>query len=447
MTRERSLLPAGVLPAWTHVVGSGKSRCVVYEDLARGRQLTLRWWGSTNWRRQSLGRTLERDRRGRVTPDSEQWAKDQATVKSAALIAGTPEATIVLPQRFTIGETRAAITDKKTGKYPHDTEFRKELLRAVDFAAIVWGAATPWATIEDTHWTALLRQRLESLVLRQKQGVRTTQITVSRLVTVATWLRDTKKIPREAGYPPRTWKQDILDHWRGVTGSPRDPIPHRPRHTLDELRALLDASWVVDPRLGLMVGLGAEYRLGQIVRAMRSDLDVAARTLVVHGQGKKGGETIALTDGQMRAVFTALGGYLDDCEERYLADGTDYPLFPSGRLIRREQLPGHRESADVLQLGRRRARRQPFLTRRWITRRFHLAEEWAGITPEPGRAAYGLRRQNVDAVNAAGISRHGLKAAGGWSSTKIPDEVYAEQENQLGRAEAMRVRAQTRGEQ
>ena len=30
---------------------------------------------------------------------------------------------------------------------------------------------------------------------------------------------------------------------------------------------------------------------------------------------------------------------------------------------------------------------------------------------------------NVDAANAAGISRHGLQASGGWSSTKVADEV------------------------
>lgn len=447
MKGTRTPLPPGVLPAWTHVVGSGKSRVVVYEDLARERRLTLRWWpeGATNWKRKSLGRVLERDRRGNVTRASEEWAKDQATVKSAALIAGTPEATVVLPQRFTIGETAAAITNAETGKYPHDTPFRRELLRALDFARTVWDAATPWATIDDAAWTKLMRRRLEGLLMRHKRGVRTTEITVSRLATVATWLRDAKKIPRDAGYPPRTWKQDILDHWRGVTGATRDPIPHRPRHSLDELRTLIEAAWAVDPRIGLLVALGAEYRLGQIVRARRSDLDLVARTLVVHGQGKKGGETIDLTDGQMRAVFTALGGYLDDCEERYLAERVDYPLFPSGRLVRRAQLPGHRATADVVRVGRPR-RQRIYLTRQWITRNFHLAEDWAGIERVAGRAAYGLRRQNVDAVNAVGISRHGLKASGGWSSTKIPDEVYAEQENQIGRAEAKRLRSQTRGE-
>jgi integrase len=268
--------------------------------------------------------------------------------------------------------------------------------------------------------------------------VRTTEITVSRLNTAATWLRRRKRITRDAALLPPDWRAELLEHWRGVTKATRDPQPSRPRHTLDQLRKLLTSAEEVDPRLGLLLQLGAEYRLGQVVRSHRTDLDLDAGTLFVHGRGRKGGELIALTEGQMAAVRRALGGYLLEDEERFLAKGTDYLLFPSGRLKRWRE--------DVPRLGDGVDRTKP-LSRRWIIKNFHLAEDMAGVPRVKGRAAYGLRRQNVDAANAAGISRHGLQASGGWSSTKVADEVYREQENQLGREEARRVRAKTRGEE
>jgi hypothetical protein len=434
-------LPANVAEAWTDVVGVGHGRVVVYEDLARERAVTLRWWRplKKNWGRKTTELRIERDRRGEPTKASLAAAIGAATLKSAELLKGVGEKVTDAPTApLTIGETRKALTDPDTGKYPHKTQLRAEVLRALDYAEVVWGKETPWLSIDDTAWTKLLRRRLESLLKQEKKAVRTTEITISRLATVTTWLRRVKKIPREAGLPPEDWREQLLEHWRGETKSTRNPEPSRPRHTLDEMRKILGIASVIDPRLDLLLKLGAEYRLGQVVRSWRSDLDVQARTLRVHGQGKKGGATIDLTDGQMVAVFTALGGYLDDLEEQYLADGTDYLLFPSGRLLRwREE--------DVT-LGAAVDLTKP-LSRKWIRDNFHLAEMAAGVPQLEGRAAYGLRRQAVDAATAEGITPRGLQASGGWSSSKVPDEIYREQENKLGREEAKRVRAKIRGEE
>lgn len=458
MKQALSRLPAGT--PWSHVEGRDAARVVVYEDVARGGRITLRWWDPKrkNWRRKSLKRQLDKDRRGVPLPEIVEWAMREAQRKSVALGDGLLDPVKRAQARpFTIGETEAAITDRESGKYPHKTPMRDELVRALRFAVTVWGGDTMWAEIDDGKWTQLIRRRLDSLVADDKLGVRTTEITVSRITTAVRWLRRAKKIGPDVGFAPEDWKQDILTYWRGITKAARDPVPSRPRHTIEELRKLLDWCGFVDPRLGLMLALGAEYRLGQIVRAMRSDLTIQVVqngdgsathkcTLLVHGQGKKGGETIDLTEGQMRSVFTALGGYLDACEERWLAERIDYPLFPSGRLVRREQLPGHRMTRDTQRLGRRR-RGRVFLTKTWILRNFHLAELAAGIDKIEGRGAYGLRRVNVDAANLEGISLQGLKATGGWSSTKMPNEIYAEQENKRGREEARTVRAKTRGEQ
>ena len=176
-----------------------------------------------------------------------------------------------------------------------------------------------------------------------------------------------------------------------------------------------------------------------MIRARRSGLDLDVGSLEVFGQEKKGGEKIMLTPGQLAAAKAAVAsGYLRDLEASYAnGEGPDYLLFPGGPMLARKagewtMGPGITYATHV--------------ERGWVLDNFHDAERAAGIEPVPGRGPYGLRRQGVDAGKAFGIGPDGLKAAGGWSSTKIPNEVYAEETNQRGREEAMRVRAQIRGE-
>jgi hypothetical protein len=47
-----------------------------------------------------------------------------------------------------------------------------------------------------------------------------------------------------------------------------------------------------------------------------------------------------------------------------------------------------------------------------------------------------VRRAAVDAAKAAGISREGLQAHGGWSDTQMPDRIYADQEASRARRSA-----------
>jgi hypothetical protein len=444
MTRgKKAPLPPGVLPAWSHVEGRGASRVVAYEDLARGRQITLRWRVGSNWRRKTLGLTLERDKRGNITKASEGAAKDAATVKSAALIKGTPEEKALAPARFTIAETRAVLIDPDTGPYPHATPFRAEVLRALDFAGTVWDESTAWATITNDDWTKLIRRRLAGLLKREKQGYRTTEVTVSRINTAAEYLRDTAKIPRDAARLPKKWRKTLLESWRSqvkaVTGvDPKDPVPSRPRHTLDEMRRILEAAPLVDPRFGLLMQLAAEYRAGQALKAKRSDLDPDVGSFTIHGRGKKLGALIDLTPGQLAYVRAVLAtGYLAELEGEYQADGTDYYLFPAGRLLGR--------GTEDARLSTDMDLTKP-VERQWVIDNFHAAEDVAKVPRVKGRAQYGTRRQNVDAMNAEGISPLGKQAAGGWSSTDVPDAIYAESTNSVGRAEAAKVRARTRGE-
>jgi integrase len=427
------------LEPWTHTEGSRKSRVVVYEDVARGGMLTLRWRDAKtkNWRRKTLGKVMERDRKGPLA-ELVAFAENEARRKSVQLSDGTEPAATKIVAPFTIGDTKDAITDKQTGKYPHNTPFRRELLKAVEFAGVVWGSDTAWKDITEDQWMSLLRRRVEHLIRQGKRATRTTEITISRLITVTRWLRRTKRIPADAGHAPEDWKEQIVAYWKGETGTKRDPEPHQPRHTLEEMRKILGALDKIEPRVALLLAVGAEYRLGQVVRCLRSDLDLERGTLLIHGVKHKEGETVELTEAQLAFVRRVItDGYLADCEAKYDDDEKDYPLFPGGKTV------AYRTARRTVGKG---AARSVHLSRRAINRRFHEAERLACVPEIAGRGPYGLRRQNVDAALLAGITPQGLKSAGGWKSTKIPTEVYAEKENRAGRSEAKRVRSATRGE-
>jgi integrase len=155
------------------------------------------------------------------------------------------------------------------------------------------------------------------------------------------------------------------------------------------------------------------------------------KTLTVRSAGKKKGVVSELTAGQWAAWLRAVGpgGYLEALEREM----PDYPLFPQGRLVRGQAVPAKHGS-------------RPPLDRTAVRKWFAEAEELAEIPHVAGRGPYGLRRIAVDAAKDLHISREGLKALGGWSSSEVPDNIYADQEALQARSEAARVRAQMRGE-
>jgi integrase len=431
---------------------------IIVEEARPGYVVMRRWVPRTNgangakgaWKRKAIGAMTLRDARGAILPAAVDAARHAASSWYLALTGEAPAAPVAeeAPRPLTVGQTYATITHARTGKYPHPSQFRTELKAALATAVTVWGEETAWPAIEVAQWTALIRYRVSELVARKKVGIRATEITVSRIMTAVIWLRKLKLIPANAAHIDPDWRDDLLKFWRGLTQSSKDPTPNRPRYTVEESRALINAAWDVDPRSGLLLALGAELRLGQVRRSERTDLNLSASDygeFAVHGIGDKLGEVIELTRGQRAAVEQALHaetGYIRALEAAYQAKRIDnYFLFAGGKLFGRKGPKGGRPYVR----GTDPDSRAP-LSRSAISRRWALIEFLAGITHEDGRGAYGVRRGGVDNALDQNISEHGLKSFGGWSTPDMPRRVYADRANRAGRADASKARARFRGE-
>ena len=461
MTPRKKKEEAHVGP-WEESVGFLPHKVTVYENMARGGTLYLRWRAGGNWRKQSLQRALRVG--GKIDAATQEWAKERASTKYAELVkaATLQEAeqltgvatalTIPEPKAapLTIREGLAKAIDEETGKYPTDTMHRREVVREVGRAAVVWNNA-PWNTIRRADLRKLWRHRIKELRAQGETGLRGAEITVQRVLAVAAWLRDEEHIEAGACAAKKEWKEDLRSDWLELTKERSVPNPKRPRHTLAEMRRILAKAGAVDPRFELLMVLGAEIRLGQVARCRRTDLDFTHGTLTVHGKKGKRGVVLKLTAGQLRVARHAVErGYLRRLEQTQ----ADYPLFPAGQL--RGGWKG--EDPVALEATLRRATRADteksrgaldavHVGRRTINAWFHDAERAAGIDPVPGRAAYGLKRAAVDAVKQAGISREGLMAHAGWTDTQMADQVYADQAAEWAREEAAKHRAKLRGEE
>jgi len=415
---------------WSESVGLLPHRVTAFENPAKAGTVYLRWRVNNNWKKKSLGAKL-RDGRGRVV----------VTVRRAALLAAeeqyerltgkrAPEATT--GPALTIEQAWPIVSHPQTGLYPVLTRYAAEVARSLAHAGRIWGASTEWNAIDRAHLRMLGRTRVDEIRARGLTGYRAAEATLGHVLAVAAWLRDEERIAISACVAPKGWKTQLREYWRQVAPPGATPKPQRPRHSLDEMRALLKIAGDVDPRLALLMAFGAELRLGQVRLCRRTDVSAEHKTLTVHDAGHKHGTVVELTRGQWAAweVATNDGGYLSDLEGGAMAD---YYLFPAGRLVKGQATARNCERGPIDRSA----------IRAW----FDEAEELAGIAHVAGRGAYGLRRVAVDTAKAFGISREGLKQQGGWQDSHIPDAIYAEQDSASARKEAADIRRRIRGEE
>lgn len=428
------------LPPWRYTVGMLPHRVLAYEDPARQHVVYLRWRAAGDWRRKSLGFGI-RTPKGTIDKAQEKRAREAADHQYARLLSGgvTPKAPAV---ELTIADGWTLAKDPNTGKWPEDTAHRREMDRALARAKSTWGARTAWNDIDRGEIRRLWRTEFRRARANGHEGVRSTEVVVARVMAVATWLRDEQRIAPTACVPWKAMKEEMrVDFAKATQGR---YAPQRLRFTPDEYRALLAAAVLVDPRWDLLLTLGAEYRLGQVKRVRRPDVDLERGRVTVRGAGKKRGVVIVLTAGQREKLTAALGpgGYLHGLEVLYLAKKIpDYPLFPGVRLPVRDGQPiTRREHATRPEIDSTQLRK-------WMRQTEQKARvDGKPIAHETGRGWYGLRRAAVDAAKAAKISREGLQAHGGWSDAQIPDTIYADQQAEYAQEEAATIRAQIRGE-
>lgn len=417
-------------------VGDPPYRVTVYERRAKKGVLYLRWRAENNWKHQSLGKPL-RTKRGRIIKAIQRWAIEEATRCQRKLLVEDARRAVAERRDTpaigpTVAESQTLICDPEIGRYPVDTAHRRSVIDALQFAGSVWGADRRWPTLRKGDYRALGRAKIRTLAERGHTGYRGAEIVVTRVLTTVRWLQGEGLVPRDIMVPAATWREELKADWRQIRDERKDPEPDRPRHTLEEMRAILAVAHRVDPRFGLMAILGGEQRMGQVRRARRSDLDLPKRAFRIPGMGRKKGNEVLLTEGQMAAVTAALTtGYLRKLE----AKAMDYWLFPGGYM----SIDGERV-ADDRHLGRAPVKKEAVL--KW----FRKAEALAGVPHIKGRATYGIRRAAVDGAKAERISREGLKELGGWTSSKVPDEHYADQEARPAKEEARDVRARIRKE-
>lgn len=417
---------------WEYSIGMLPHRVEAYEDTRRAGVVTLRWKaGPDRWTRRSLGFAVRVG--SRLDAEHVERARHEAEIQYRRLIGQVPE-----PERgMTLAEGVKLITDPERGRYPKATAHRHEVERCLKRVMATLGRDRPFSAIERGDVRTVWRAELKRQQAAGNAGHRSAELLVSRLFTVADWLRDEQKIAEGACRSWKKWREEFAVDCGEI-------VIQRPRHSLEEFRALLAAAPKVDPRFALLFTLGAEFRLGQVRRITRKcvSTDVTSRwphgCFLVKGSGKKRGTLVAMTAGQRDEFDEAVhNGYLEGLEVNFDAKTIDdYPIFPGGKIRR---LSGN------LGTDARHASRPPIdptQIRTW----FNECERLANIPHVAGRGWYGSRRIGVDGAKAEGISREGLQKWGGWSDTQVPDMIYADQEAQAAVAEAATVRAKVRGE-
>jgi integrase len=414
-----------VTDLWTYEVGIRPYRVIAEERGDRHGMVYLRFWTGTNWTRETTGERV-RTKGGALVKSKCAAIEKLARQKYADLSAGVgPEPSA--PKRLTIVDGLLKAMDRHRGLYPKDTPHRREVERELRRVAAILGEHRTWDSIRRGDIVEIYRKRAATLRTQGHDGKRGAEITVARLLAVGEWLRGEELIPEAACRAPLRWKKVLGDELEA-------PEPHRPRHTVEELRKILAAAPQVDPRLALALQLGAELRLGQVLRVRRSDVDLDAGMLRVRGKGKKGGQLVKLIPTQLDTLRWAVAGFLAPLE----ALGTDYPLLPAG------QLTGGRKT-DATPVCRKEQATGGSVGRRTALAWFHEAEAVAGVPSIPGRGWVGLRRGGVDGAKGLGVSREVLKEFGGWSDTQVPDGIYADQESLEAIGKAADARASIRG--
>lgn len=453
-------MPRGRTKVWQYQRGEYSNTVTAIERTDRGRTVEVRWWvpALKRFQRRSLGFGI-RDANGSIVPELEQQAVRQTQSMYDALRAGrsplqspdSEEGPLALKAGFDLATT------VPTGLYVVESDHLKDVRRAArDILDIIGRTARGEPRTWDTLNNASARELWLGLARRYKAteqgGAAWTERCVVVLIQVSQWLAGEERIAR-ALVMKKGWRDQLRREWEQYTGS--RITKSTPRHSEEEIRKIFAAldHPDVDPRIALAIELGAEARLGQVSRLMRSDVDlspVGAFSLgrvVVNGSGKKLGVTRDLTPEERAAIDRALNGYLRDLEDVYQGGlREDYPMLPAGRL-RYDVAPSRvpRKGKDITPVRRAKLSTSQFpIDRRTLNDLFHDLERSAKVNPVPGRGWYGIRRRAADVYEDYEKDERILNDQTGHKKSETRREVYQERDRETIRAKSAETRRRVR---
>ena len=288
----------------------------------------------------------------------------------------------------------------------------------------------------------------------KKGGPAWTERCVVTLLQVSQWLASEERIASGLVLK-KAWREQLRREWEQYTAS--RITKSTPRHSEDEIRRIFAAldDPRVDPRIALALELGAEARLGQVRRLMRSDVDLSPigafglGRVIVRGSGKKLGVTRDLTPEERSAIDRALAGYLKPLEDAYQEKlRADYPMFPGGRLrydIAPSRVSRRKGASTPIRRATPSVSNEP-MDKRTLTDLFHDLERLAEIEPVTGRGWYGIRRRAADVYEDYEKHERVLNDQTGHKKSETRREVYQERDREVIRAKSAETRRRVRRE-
>ena len=471
---------------WKITIGKRPHTLVAEERPDRDYEVYLRWQetdpvdGKSKPRYCGTGLYV-RDGRGRRRRNLEDTAR-QAAEKAQAIYAagGSPrdwnkrERVTRVPRTLAEGFAEALPNpeiEHHTGTlYPVRDRHSLDQRRGAWFVEKYLGGDREWSDVQEGTVADLWAGMARAYKAERGPGYRSLVRAVRVLYLV--WDHLCERYGEQFPTPkrPRRMEQRMRETWEKITGQKlkqrRKQRKKELRYHADELRRIFsrladvhevevvrgrkhrrtvrEVQLLCDPRVRTVVELGAELRPGQVLRAMRSHLDLTpavggyglGRFLGEDlGRGRKEAETVDLHP-ELRAYIDHVltHGYLAELEAaRLRGEIADYPLFPGGKLVN-----GRIPVARVKKYPKRHLHVSNAIA---YWREF---EERAGVQHVSGRSFYGLRRGLTDQANDYSTDDRALDRLTGHQDSETRKEFYQDRERDADRAKAATIRRQMR---
>ena len=407
---------------WSYSIDAPRPKLTIKERPDREWICYFYWWNPARGKRGVLDKISAalsvRSEDGRLDPDLILAAEEKARTYHRQMVKGIDPREARLrardaddrtdPDRLTIVEGFDLYFDPARGAYATDTRDVRTLKHTYrPLIEQMLGPDLPWSRL-DADAGALLSRAL-ARHYPDDSGFRSAVRVVDLVFRAAEWLRVRRRIPADACMRPREWAEKMRDEW---TKMGKAVQPSQPRHTRQEMQALLSGRVDADPRIRMAIVIGPELRAVNLRAIMRTHVNLDAvgdwglGRMSVPGSAKKRGATIDIDPALRELLNHELAeGYLSAFEARFKArEISDYPLLPgkSGRP----------------------------LSRRRFRELFDAYEEACGVEHVTGRGGHGLRRTMSDALAEQTEDEHVRDQAGGWQlGSDTRGRTYTDEQN------------------